>query len=79
MNIIVKKINSSLNKKNKPIIIIPKKYVKKATNRNRIRRQIRAILQKQHLKNVIIKYFFFFFLLSFQELKKYLENTLLKQ
>ena len=79
MNIIVKKINSSLNKKNKPIIIIPKKYVKKATNRNRIRRQIRAILQKQHLKNVIIKYFCKEDLLSFQELKKYLENTLLKQ
>lgn len=79
MNIIVKKTNNSLNKKNKPIIIIPKKYVKKATNRNRIRRQIRAILQKQHLKDVIIKYFCKEDLLSFQELKKYLENTLLKQ
>ena len=79
MNIIVKKTNNSLNKKNKPIIIIPKKYVKKATNRNRIRRQIRAILQKQHLKDIIIKYFCKEDLLSFQELKKYLENTLLKQ
>ena len=79
MNIIVKKTNNSLNKKNKPIIIIPKKYVKKATNRNRIRRQIRAILKEQHLKDVIIKYFCKEDLLSFQELKKYLENTLLKQ
>ena len=79
MNIIVKKTNNSLNKKNKPIIVIPKKYVKKATNRNKIRRQIRAILQKQHLKDVIIKYFCKEDLLSFQELKKYLENTLLKQ
>lgn len=79
MNIIVKKTNNSLNKKNRPIIIIPKKYVKKATNRNRIRRQIRAILKEQHLKDVIIKYFCKEDLLSFQELKKYLENTLLKQ
>ena len=79
MNIIVKKTNNSLNKKNKPIIIIPKKYVKKATNRNRIRRQIRAILKEQHLKDVIIKYLCKEDLLSFQELKKYLENTLLKQ
>lgn len=42
--------------KNKSVIIIPKKKVKKACLRNKIRRQIKVILHQNGIKNCIIKY-----------------------
>ena len=55
-----KQINNILkNKKkilSKHIIIVPKRFVKKAVIRNKIKRQIRAILQKQKNSQYFIKY-----------------------
>lgn len=43
-------------KKSRNKIVIPKKNVKKACCRNKIRRQIRAILHEKNIKNCFIKY-----------------------
>ena len=51
-----KQIASQTKYKNKPIIIIPKKKVKKAYLRNKIRRQIRVILRQNDIKNCVVKY-----------------------
>lgn len=51
------KNNQLLDKKN--IVIIPKKNIKQANKRNKIRRQIRAILAKNKEmlnKRIIVKY-----------------------
>ena len=47
---------SKTKHKDKPIIIIPKKKVKKACLRNKIRRQIKVILHQNGITNCIIKY-----------------------
>lgn len=78
MNIIIQHINNGINKKNKPIIIIPKKYVKKANKRNKIRRQIRYILQNYKIKNLIIKYLEFNEKPKFTEINNILNNFLKK-
>lgn len=52
-------ISTKKNFKEKAAIIIPKKNIKLASKRNKIRRQIRAILHKNKLifnKKLIIKY-----------------------
>ena len=53
-NLIVKKNTKSKIDKN--IISIPKKIVKKANKRNKIRRQIKAILREKNVKNMFIQY-----------------------
>ena len=53
-------ISSNNRARKKAIIIIPKKNIKLANKRNKIRRQIRAILHKNKLvydKELMIKYF----------------------
>ena len=66
--------SSSNNKKiNRPIIIIPKKNVKLANKRNKIRRQIRAIIRDAGLvfdKKILIKYLDNNIVPDYKELKK---------
>ena len=45
------------NKESKNIIIVPKKFIKRAVDRNKIRRRIRAILHQKNISGCIIKYF----------------------
>ncbi len=75
------KKSKKVNKRNKPTIIIPKKNVKTAVRRNKIRRQIRAILMQNKKKsNFIVKYFGKDSTPKFEDLKesvmKCLENNL---
>lgn len=56
LDIDLKFIKSLRNKSEKPIIIVPKKVVKLAVNRNKIKRQIRNILQLKQIKKCIVKY-----------------------
>ena len=57
----VRKDNSSNRKsnyKNKNIlIIIPKKFIKKAVDRNKLRRRIKAILHQYKINSCVVKYF----------------------
>ena len=46
------------DKKKKIIIIIPKKYIKKAVNRNKIRRRIKAVLNKKKIYFCVVKYLY---------------------
>ncbi len=50
------KMGEGINKNNRNKIVIPKKIVKKACCRNKIRRQIRAILHEMGIKNHLVKY-----------------------
>lgn len=72
-----RKVNSEQVEKNKNcIIIIPKKNVRLASKRNKIRRQIRAIVRSLKVdvrKKIVIKYFDQNIQPNFQELK----NTIL--
>ena len=73
--------NLSKNKiSKKPIIIIPKKNVKLANKRNKIRRQIRAILQQSRCfkERIIVKYLEKNFKPDFQELKQEILSGILK-
>lgn len=67
------KLSSDTKKTNRPIIIIPKKNVKLANKRNKIRRQIRAIIRNTGLafdKKILIKYLDKNIIPDYKELKK---------
>ena len=67
------KSSSDTKKTNRPIIIIPKKNVKLANKRNKIRRQIRAIIRDTGLafdKKILIKYLDNNIIPDYKELKK---------
>ena len=67
------KSNCNNKKINRPIIIIPKKNVKLANKRNKIRRQIRAIIHDTGLvfdKKILIKYLDKNIVPDYKELKK---------
>ena len=67
------KSSNDTKKINRPIIIIPKKNVKLANKRNKIRRQIRAIIRDAGLafdKKILIKYLDKNIIPDYKELKK---------
>ena len=50
--------NSNCNNKKKQIlIIIPKKFIKRAVDRNKLRRRIKAILHQYKINSCVVKYF----------------------
>ena len=57
----IKKNNSSNsngnNKEKQILIIIPKKFIKKAVDRNKLRRRIKAILHQYKINSCVVKYF----------------------
>jgi ribonuclease P protein component len=69
---------NTVYKKNKQAnqikIIIPKKYIKKACLRNKIRRRIKHILRINNINNALVKYFYEK-VLDFQKLQIILLKT----
>ena len=63
------------NKAKKMLIIIPKKFIKKAVDRNKIRRRIKAILLKNNINGYVVKYFCND-VKSYQQLKSNIEATI---
>lgn len=65
-------LTNTVYKNNKQInqirIIIPKRYIKKACLRNKIRRRIKHILRINNINNALVKYFYEK-VLDFQDLK----------
>ena len=57
----IKKNNSSNgngnNKEKQILIIIPKKFIKRAVDRNKLRRRIKAILHQYKINSCVVKYF----------------------
>ena len=56
-------------------IIIPKRYIKKAVDRNKIRRQIRSIVKEFFIDSCLIKYFDYN-IVSFYELRTEIINII---
>ena len=73
----IKKNNSSNsngnNKEKQILIIVPKKFIKRAVDRNKLRRRIKAILHQYKINSCVVKYFYNE-VKTYQEIKTIIEE-----
>ena len=75
----VKKNNSSNsngnNKEKQILIIVPKKFIKRAVDRNKLRRRIKTILHQYKINSCVVKYFYNE-VKTYQEIKTIIEECI---
>ena len=68
--------NSNGNNKEKQIlIIVPKKFIKRAVDRNKLRRRIKTILHQYKINSCVVKYFYNE-VKTYQEIKTIIEECI---